>query len=118
MMTFRKGLRDFKLPLSTVWLMSDIAEAKGRQELYTKQAPQMLKALREMAMVESVESSNRIEGVTVANQQLFEQHAERSGALGFCRRAPSAPGTVLIIEKQPLNDDREIGAETAAALEF
>jgi hypothetical protein len=46
--------------------MSDIAEAKGRQELYTKQAPQILKALREMALLESVESSNRIEGVTVA----------------------------------------------------
>ncbi len=70
MMTFRKGLRDFKLPLSTVWLMSDIAEAKGRQELYTKQSPQVLKALREMAMVESVESSNRIEGVTVAPDRL------------------------------------------------
>ena len=70
MMTFRRGLRDFKLPMSTVWLMSDIAEAKGRQELYTKQAPQLLKALREMAMVESVESSNRIEGVTVAPDRL------------------------------------------------
>ncbi|MFO0970444.1 MAG: hypothetical protein U0793_33275 [Gemmataceae bacterium] len=56
--------------MSTVWLMSDIAEAKGRQELYTKQAPQLLKALREMAMVESVESSNRIEGVTVAPDRL------------------------------------------------
>src|SRR5258707_292883 len=70
MMTFRKGLGDFKLPLSTVWLLSDIAEAKGKQELYTKQAPQILKALREMAMVESVESSNRIEGVTVAPDRL------------------------------------------------
>jgi Fic family protein len=70
MMTFRKGLQDFKLPLSTVWLMSDIAEAKGKQELYTKQAPQVLKALRDMAMVESVESSNRIEGVTVAPDRL------------------------------------------------
>lgn len=70
MMTFRKGLRDFKLPLSTVWLMNDIAEAKGRQDLYTKQSPQILKALREMAVVESVESSNRIEGVTVAPDRL------------------------------------------------
>src|SRR5262245_41806038 len=70
MMTFRRGLRDFKLPLSTVWLMNDVAEAKGRQEVYTKQSPQLLKALREMAMVESVESSNRIEGVTVAPDRL------------------------------------------------
>jgi Fic family protein len=70
MMTFRKGLGEFTLPLSTVWLMNDIAEAKGRQELYTKQAPQILKALRELAIVESVESSNRIEGVTVAPDRL------------------------------------------------
>src|SRR5438093_7809594 len=70
MMTLRKGLADFKLPMSTVWLMNDIAEAKGRQDLYMKQSPQILKALREMAMVESVESSNRIEGVTVAPDRL------------------------------------------------
>ncbi len=44
MMTFRKALPSFKLPLNTVWLMSDIAEAKGRQDLYTKQAPHILKA--------------------------------------------------------------------------
>jgi Fic family protein len=70
MMTLRRGLRDFQLPLGTVWLMNDIAEAKGRQELYTKQSPQILKTLREMAMVESVESSNRIEGVTVQPDRL------------------------------------------------
>jgi Fic family protein len=56
--------------MSAAWLMSDIAEAKGRQELYTKQSPQILKALREMAIVESVESSNRIEGVTVQQARL------------------------------------------------
>jgi Fic family protein len=50
--------------------MTDIAEAKGRQQLYTKQAPQLLKALREMALIQSVESSNRIEGVTVAPERL------------------------------------------------
>lgn len=70
MMTFRKNLQDLKLPLSSVWLLNDIAEAKGRQKLYTKQSPQILKALREMAMVQSVESSNRIEGVTVAADRL------------------------------------------------
>jgi len=70
MMSFRRGLHEFKLPLGTVWLSNDIAEAKGRQELYTKQSPQILQALREMAMVESVESSNRIEGVTVRPERL------------------------------------------------
>src|ERR1700680_1547531 len=71
MMSFRGNrLKEIALPTGSVWLISDIAEAKGRQELYTKQAPQLLKALREMAMVESVESSNRIEGVTVAPDRL------------------------------------------------
>ena len=65
MMTFRSVLPHFRLPMSKVWLLSDIAEAKGRQELFTKQSPQLLKALREMAIIQSVESSNRIEGVTV-----------------------------------------------------
>ena len=50
--------------------LRDLAEAKGKQELYTRQSPQMLKALREMALVQSVESSNRIEGVTVAPDRL------------------------------------------------
>jgi Fic family protein len=50
--------------------MTDIAEAKGRQDLYTRQTPQVLKALREMALVQSVESSNRIEGVTVTPARL------------------------------------------------
>jgi Fic family protein len=65
-MTFRGGrLRDVAVPTGTVWLMTDVADAKGRQDLYVKQAPQVLNALREMALVQSVESSNRIEGVTV-----------------------------------------------------
>ena len=54
----------------TNWLLNDLAEAKGKQELYTRQSPQMLKALREMALVQSVESSNRIEGVTVDRDRL------------------------------------------------
>jgi Fic family protein len=63
-------LRDFSVPMSTNWLLNDLAEAKGKQELYTRQSPQVLKALREMALVQSVESSNRIEGVTVAADRL------------------------------------------------
>ena len=71
MMTFRNHrLRNHTLPMSTVWLLNDIAEAKGKQELFTRQSPQMLKTLREMALIQSTESSNRIEGVTVAADRL------------------------------------------------
>ncbi len=59
-----------ELPLSAVWLMNSIAEYKGKQELYTKQSPQILKTLLETALIESAESSNRIEGVTVEHARL------------------------------------------------
>jgi Fic family protein len=49
----------------TSWYLSDLGESRGRQELFTKQAPQRLKVLREHALIESAVSSNRIEGVTV-----------------------------------------------------
>ena len=37
-------LRDFSVPMSTNWLLNDLAEAKGKQELYTRQSPQVLPA--------------------------------------------------------------------------
>jgi len=65
-----KTLRSFagkfeSVPASTSWYQSDLGEARGKQELYTRQSPQRLKALREHALIESAISSNRIEGVTV-----------------------------------------------------
>ncbi|MFZ2654467.1 MAG: Fic family protein [Victivallales bacterium] len=50
--------------------MNSISEHKGRQELYTKQSPQVLQSLTEMSIVESAESSNRIEGITVDRSRL------------------------------------------------
>ncbi len=71
MMSFRgTRLQTTKLPLSIVWLLETLAESKGRQQLYEKQSPQLLKSLREMALIESAESSNRIEGVTVERNRL------------------------------------------------
>lgn len=61
---------NIKLPLGSVWLMNSIAEYKGKQELYAKQSPQVLKTLLETALIESAESSNRIEGVTVDKTRL------------------------------------------------
>jgi len=57
--------RPFDVPQATVWYLSDVAEARGRQDLWTRQYPQRLKALREHAIIESAVSSNRIEGVNV-----------------------------------------------------
>ena len=62
MMSFHSGrLRDFSMPAGAVFLLTVIAEVQGRQPLYTQQAPQVLKTLRGTALVQSLESSNRIE---------------------------------------------------------
>ena len=53
------------IPTSTSWYLADLSEARGKQELFTKQLPQRLKVLCEHALIESAVSSNRIEGVTV-----------------------------------------------------
>src|SRR3954464_7148564 len=53
------------VPMSVAWYLADLGEARGRQELFTRQSPQRLKALREHAMIESAVSSNRIEGVEI-----------------------------------------------------
>lgn len=70
MMSFRKQGKDLQLPLGAVWLMNSISEYKGKQELYARQSPQILKTLVEIALIESAESSNRIEGVTVDKNRL------------------------------------------------
>jgi Fic family protein len=66
MMTLKQfSAKPEMVPSSTSWYLADLSEARGRQELFTKQAPQRLKVLREHALIESAVSSNRIEGVTV-----------------------------------------------------
>src|SRR5262245_7324688 len=47
MMSFRSNyLSNLSLPLSSVWLLTDVAEAKGRQGLYTG-SPERLTSLRQ-----------------------------------------------------------------------
>ncbi|WP_300451764.1 hypothetical protein [Accumulibacter sp.] len=53
------------IPHGTAWYLSDLGEFRGKQELYTRQSPPRLKALREHALIDSAVSSNRIEGVSV-----------------------------------------------------
>src|SRR6266700_718153 len=66
MMTLRRFRNEVStVPTATAWYLSDLGESKGRQELFTRQSPQKLKALREHALIESAVSSNRIEGVEV-----------------------------------------------------
>jgi len=70
-----KTLEKFKMapplvPLHVSWQIGDLMEFRGKQELFTRQVPQRLKALREHALIESAVSSNRIEGVMVEQKRI------------------------------------------------
>lgn len=47
-----------------------LGEHRGKQQLYVAQSPEVLSDLRQVAAVESTESSNRLEGVVVAASRL------------------------------------------------
>jgi len=47
-----------------------LGEYRGKQRLYIAQSPEVLSDLRQIAVVESTESSNRLEGVIVAASRL------------------------------------------------
>lgn len=78
MNSFKNISKDSGLPIGAVWLMNSISEYKGKQDLYAKQSPQMIKTLIEIALIESAESSNRIEGVTVEKNRLHPLIIEHS----------------------------------------
>src|ERR1039457_1233486 len=66
MMTLRQlAAEPLTLPTRTTWSLTELAEARGKQKLRTRQSPQKLRVLREHALSESAVSSNRIEGVEV-----------------------------------------------------
>ncbi|MBA4369839.1 MAG: Fic family protein [Desulfobacterium sp.] len=58
------------IPVMTSWYLTDISEAKGRQELFKSQSPQKLKSLKEHALIESAVSSNRIEGIEIDKKRI------------------------------------------------
>ena len=61
--TYLANLRFGAAELSTI---QRLGEARGRQDLFTRQFPEQLDTLRTHATIESTESSNRIEGVVAA----------------------------------------------------
>jgi Fic family protein len=70
MKTFQQLASIRNIPMSVAWSLADLAERRGRQELFTKQSPQRLRVLREHAVIESTVSSNRIEGVTIEQSRV------------------------------------------------
>jgi Fic family protein len=47
-----------------------IGEFKGKQGLFTQQTPEILDSLKQVAIIESSESSNRLEGITAPRQRV------------------------------------------------
>jgi len=71
MNSFESGL--FKRQPITQNLLRTIrllGEYKGKQELFKEQSPQVLETLQQTAMIQSTESSNRIEGVEAPIQRI------------------------------------------------
>ena len=66
------------IPQALLRQLSDVENAKGRQEVFRRQHPQALEALVEIARVQSVEASNAIENITAPPQRIKELVAEKT----------------------------------------
>ncbi|TAN42795.1 MAG: Fic family protein [Nitrospirae bacterium] len=67
-----KYLSELAIPHHLITIIRQIGEYKGKQDLYKKQAPEMLENLRHVAIIQSTESSNRLEGITADIQRIKE----------------------------------------------
>jgi Fic family protein len=70
MWSFRSERLLEPIDVTVASMMAALGRFQGRQELYQHQAPQLLETLRQVAIVESTEASNRIEGITVPADRL------------------------------------------------
>ena len=63
-------LNQLSLSVPQATTLKAIGEYRGKQELYARQTPQVLESLKIAAMIESVESSNRLEGITAEHARI------------------------------------------------
>ena len=79
-----------------------IAEYKGKQDLYREQSPQVLETLRQAAIIQSTESSNRLEGITAPLERIKDLVAKwywmQSGISGVILRYVIFRRVVLMSE--------------------
>jgi len=79
MESFEPGFIERQLiPQNLLRTIRLIGEYKGKQELFKEQSPQVLQTLRQAAIIQSTESSNRIEGITVPLERIKELVAEKT----------------------------------------
>jgi Fic family protein len=66
MTSFKPEVLDsLSLPHEVVSAVREIGEGKGKQDIFKERAPEVLENLRQIAIIESTESSNRLEGITL-----------------------------------------------------
>lgn len=63
-------LASLQIPHHVVGMVRRLGEFKGRQELHREQAPEVLENLRRVAVIQSTESSNRIEGIVADHARI------------------------------------------------
>lgn len=59
-------------------IIRQVSEFRGKQELFKVQSPQVLETLRQVAVIQSTESSNRIEGVRAPLERIKALVAHKS----------------------------------------
>ena len=67
-----KYLESLTFSAEQLTILRTIGEYQGKQELYFKQSPEILKGLQQVAIIESSESSNRLEGITAPHHRIAE----------------------------------------------
>lgn len=70
-------LSSFSISHGLLKIVRILGEYGGKEALYQNQAPQVLKTLRQSAVIQSTESSNRIEGVTIPDSKRFRELVEK-----------------------------------------
>ena len=65
-----KYLETLNFSAEQVSVLKKIGEFMGKQELFSRQTPEVLESLQQVAIIESSESSNRLEGVTAPHDRI------------------------------------------------
>ena len=73
MKSFAQGfLEKQRIPQNLLRTVRLLGEYKGKEEVFNQQSPQVLDTLRQAAVIQSTESSNRIEGVVAPHARIVK----------------------------------------------
>jgi len=64
-------INQMRLSVTQVAAARKLGEYQGMQELFTNQKPEVLQILKQSAIIESTESSNRIEGIVAPSEAIY-----------------------------------------------